>query len=77
MLTGAVVEVTFVHGTPVEQRSFFSVSRGRPEPVYVTLETVAKNKNLLDELFEDFENEINHIADTMKKLRLYIRRSRK
>ena len=68
-ITNHIVEEIIVDGSPVEQKSFFSVSNEEGEVVYVSREDAIQNvdyrKQLLDQMITTLEN----LTITMKLFR--------
>jgi len=76
-LIAVVVELRWDKGVEEEQKSFFSVSKDRPSPVYITVDTVVQNKDYIDGLFEEFEQHIQYLGNTMKQLRKLMRKNKR
>lgn len=67
-LMGSIVEVTYEKGEQMERKSFFSVTNAKGTPVYVTVDTVAKNRPYAAELLAEAQSQLIQLNDLIDML---------
>jgi len=71
-LAGNIAEVMIIEGKQSEQRSFFNVSKGKNETVYVTVQKAISNDGYKQQLLDRLIRHLQNTTDVMKLFKEHV-----